>query len=540
MGLKSENWKKILYKYFNGEKVFRAPLNITPDKNRQATGRFTKEDNSIMIIEDFNIAVHEIFSSKNFCPNFAVAKDILLHRFRRYISSVVRANALSPSTAVGEKMVKKICILFDNGHPINKQETQQSRDKYNQKKMLSDKQIFEIFCYGNQTVIEQNEVPIEEFRATRKIFPFLVFFICRCIKAFTKNDLGLKWYENLEIEVISGIEDIEYAIIDKRTNELLPFEEQSLGEHSELIPVLSRKNFCIQYPRNTNESEIYEHDATNYWGEAEVNLIGFLMRDGDYTNYYLKCKDTDIIPLILLALKDTLNEQGEFAKEIFVDLKEEVKTGEENTAILRNCFHANELWKEIYHVFGNNWPQVNCPVEFLISWMILMGTDYVEGISGLDDAEKFFKFFTTHGYEIIRQSKEPVIPTFGINDIGIWDRPKHIIFAEHIYYQMVIAYHAHYPESWMKDVKYNAKQETLATLKLKAPKAKQKYLPKNDEHVYSHIRRANWNINYWSNTVRSPCYYAEPIATQEHTGMPVYGWILDASNNKCTKSDVVC
>lgn len=128
-------------------------------------------------------------------------------------------------------------------------------------------------------------------------------------------------------------------------------------------------------------------DGEHVVGEADVKIPRYArLFAGE--DVYVVCHDTDVLVVLLLAVKDWIPRKGKCPGRLFLDMTvhtdekrkapRNAPPGTSNPPPLRGVVDIIALWREMHRWFLREFPGTDNPVEVFCTLLVFMGTDYVE------------------------------------------------------------------------------------------------------------------------------------------------------------------
>ena len=128
-------------------------------------------------------------------------------------------------------------------------------------------------------------------------------------------------------------------------------------------------------------------DNEHLIGEADLKIPRYArLFAGE--DVYVVCHDTDVLVVLLLAVKDWIPRQGKIPGRLFLDMTthtdekrkppRKAPAGTPNPPPLKGVVDIIALWREIHRWFLREFPGTYNPIEVFSSLLVFMGTDYVE------------------------------------------------------------------------------------------------------------------------------------------------------------------
>jgi hypothetical protein len=120
-------------------------------------------------------------------------------------------------------------------------------------------------------------------------------------------------------------------------------------------------------------------------------------------NIFVRSKDTDSIPIILLHMRDWINtESGSINFGIYLELSS-AKQGKEAEIV-----DMVKLWRSIIIYFRSNFNNVPCPIETIVMLMLYNGCDYCQKYRKITPAV-IWKMFCDGGNKILFDSGKNIM-----------------------------------------------------------------------------------------------------------------------------------
>jgi hypothetical protein len=316
---------------------------------------------------------------------------------------------------------------------------------------------------------------------------------------------------------------------------------------------------------------IYE---ASRFGEADVKIAKHIARNNKNDVFYVCSYDTDLIPILLLAARDWIDEDEYINRKVYLDTdhrghaifhrgldkdnpnhispalkrtkakasedKAEVGKPEEPEEPRKHLVDIICLWRSILTDFKTAFPSVKDPIEVMTLMMVMTGTDFVERLPGFG-AATMMNAFAVIGCKLM-YAEDPILrkdrkDPRDSNPEEPWDVPHPIILAEHKIYQWIVGVYYYIlfqdaPEDMSifgfekiepdkRGVPGRCKLDmTMASLR-KMP-LKTGEIP-SDMALMAYSRRVFWNMDYWSNGWKV-CGYKNPTDVHPESGHSLYGW----------------
>ena len=394
-------------------------------------------------------------------------------------------------------------------------------------------------------------------------------------------DGGYLGHQSINLNQFDLVEElIEDPITkEKRKRKLDESLNKKLVKKQRFISVKSYNN------NKNNEILILE---SNKIGETDLKIVthisliynNLIKEDKEKLIILVNCKDTDLLPILLLHMREWLNPKtNNFPFEIYLDLR--YKSEEEGNTIV----NLNILWKSILNDFNEKYQNLMHPIEFLVFLMILTGTDYTNQLPHIsqrhiissiesnihtilfepnkvinsNEIEKKeishikldknlggkFSLKTTDNkkkenfIEITEIIKGFIIPDYA--KIGLpFKKHLTINFSEHMMYRFIqFLYHKLFWNNDLSIQKNIYKHDDMtyirneATFRNKTRPVRPYNIP-NDNEIFAFIRRAWWNINYWSNAdkIFYDRNYHDPLSMDKNESLYGYTQSRDVETGK--------
>ena len=451
--------------------------------------------------------------------------------------------------SLGNPKLEKRVIIFDEGEytPLNKQATQEKRTQSNKYPPFTPKEIRDNF-----RGINEGRLPVmERFMATRSLQPELYRFLTKAILNWSSKNAYVK-----KPEIV-----IDGAVIEVQDRERVSLKAQIIVKHP-----------GYAFPTFYESSKI---------GESDVKIVRYVnsVIEGDI----LVCSyDTDLIPILLLSVRDWIGSSGEINKRVFLDLAPRGFCTHKPDGEVTKQSHGGEvvqeprekkrqmldivlLWRSIIEDFNMRFPFISDPIEIIVTLMMMSGTDYVETIFGIR-CNKIWNAFEDIGSNVMYLN-EPLLITDKKWNMDVNERHS-IILAEHKMYQWIAAvfYHVLFgePENYLVfsfdqmstreyRKKFNVKVgSNLVTNETERPTVEitmdlmrdhikdkdMKYKLHGDFYLMGFIRRIGWNLDYISNAMK----YGgakDPLEISADSSLSVHGWTFTEKFDEGIKKVVV-
>lgn len=460
--------------------------------------------------------------------------------------------------SLGNPKLEKRVIIFDEGEytPLNKQITQKKRTDDNKKNPpFTPKEIRDNF-----RGINEGRLPImERFMATRSLQPELYRFFTKAILNWSSKNAYVK-----KPEIV-----IDGGVIEVQDREKVSLKSQIIVKHP-----------GYDFPTFYESSKI---------GESDVKIVRYVnsVVEGDI----LVCSyDTDLIPILLLSVRDWIGSSGEINKRVFLDLSPsgfcthkpgggvikqrggEVQDPKDNK---RQMLDMVLLWRSIIEDFNMKFPFISDPIEIIVTLMMMSGTDYVETIYGIR-CNKIWNAFEDIGNSVMYLN-EPLLITdkkwsVDVNEI------HSIILAEHKMYQWiaVVFYHVLFgkPDNYLifsfdqisireyrkkfkikVDTNLGKNETDRSTVEITMDLMRDyikdrgmKYKLHDDFYLMGFIRRIGWNLDYISNSMKyggskdhpfNSGGSKDPLQIDRDSSLSVHGWTFTEKFEEGVKKVVV-
>lgn len=127
-------------------------------------------------------------------------------------------------------------------------------------------------------------------------------------------------------------------------------------------------------------------------GEADLKIPRYA-RVFASQRIYVICNDTDLIPILLLAVKDWVPPKGRCPGQLWLDMT----THYDEKPEVANCgvIDMIQLWRNVHRWFATEFSEVLNPVEVWCTLMAMMGTDYLKNPAALGE-KRLWSAFSKH------------------------------------------------------------------------------------------------------------------------------------------------
>jgi hypothetical protein len=317
-------------------------------------------------------------------------------------------------------------------------------------------------------------------------------------------------------------------------------------------------------------------------GEVDVKMVRDIFTNGMHEggDVLIKTTDSDSIPIVLLALRDLINDKvRKFPFRVYVefpDKKEELENlatepekHDDNPPSARESpvaserkkkylyFDAVEAWRSIHHFFSQKFPFFTCPIETTVSIMLLCGSDYTDKLVGITPKDIWSFCFLDEAFKYMGCSFDPYGSSLDnfvddeetdavivSSDTGFFSRHG-ITITHNKFYEFIknlffykkknqIPRPVAIPLSVLREEmnipaieKYKQAMEE-AELKRKrglpTRNPNRPFLVPEDDEIHALIRRIWWTLDYWMNGAKPvPEPVMNPIAVNARN-ISVCGW----------------
>lgn len=127
-------------------------------------------------------------------------------------------------------------------------------------------------------------------------------------------------------------------------------------------------------------------------GEADLKIPRYARLFASQRVYVI-CNDTDLIPILLLAVKDWVPPSGRCVGRLWLDMT--THYDEKPTPPRKGVVDILQLWRNIHRWFADEFHEVKNPVEVLCTLMAMMGTDYLKNPPDLGE-KRIWGAFSKH------------------------------------------------------------------------------------------------------------------------------------------------
>ena len=506
MGLQADGWKKNLISLGSRAKV----------KNDMLKEDYPRE---VAVAEDANISLYMLTYYTETLHDLEVK---VCARLQKWLYDPVTRN---------RNNVVHIEWVYDYDPPVIKQLVQKSRDTYHER--YSDVEVADMWLSGeldrmfDHVKARNQQIGLDKIVYTRPLFPLLVKYVTDFLKNRLTHDMILKpGDKSFTLHVCSAVSEAT-IMVEPRANS--PIEHYTPLTSKKVDGRCKTVTKRYSFSRDPMYRISYTFSSPRR-GEAEVKLVSSCQRyyvQRDIRDFFIACKDTDVIPLFLLN-----------HHQMIPDSTVHILLDEGSTKYRKEELYVSVqgLAQDIEAYFATHATTVDKPVVFMCCWMVLTGTDFVENISGMD-AAAFMSFLRKHVNRILKQFEGGQQPFF--DDGGV------TVFSEHLVYRMILEFHSQYPESSQGKPAFQAKlkeyppQSIEDLYHLTIDKGKKRYIQDSTDKVYSKIRRSSYNVHYWERGARMEPVI-DPLSTAQvgDFHLPLFGYYLD-QNNEVKMSDVV-
>lgn len=289
------------------------------------------------------------------------------------------------------------------------------------------------------------------------------------------------------------------------------------------------------------DSQEFETLTYYHIGEAELKIPS-IIRDNLGKTILINCGDLDIVPILLLSMRDLFNPEGNVDTKIFIDLttghsrakekKKKLKTAEdemeEDDESNNQVIDVVALWRSIIIDFKTR--KIKLPPIETMCGLMTFGSDYVESIPNLS-TQKLLDIFFANGHHIASQHGG-LFETCGEDDWSLELKPRRIVVSEH---NWLLLFGIGYTQKLCTDREVRAKPvlpwpEITALIEQDIKKKMVKtnkpgiWGKSDTSHLFLHsiVRRMYWLLDYWVNGAK--CFFLDPAETDKRTGKSLYGW----------------
>lgn len=235
-------------------------------------------------------------------------------------------------------------------------------------------------------------------------------------------------------------------------------------------------------------------------GESDLKVAKYLTQNKG-ESIFIRCYDSDMIPIILLNMRDLVNGVSIDTK-VFLDLTcptNAYKSGQ----YVRTIIDMVALWREITNLFKcEGQCRITSPIEVMCLLIVLSKTDFAEGFKGIGP-KTVWKSFKAHGFREFGERQTVSMP---MTLYGDSTQTRRLIVAEHELLDFITKRCGKRAQG----IEYG---KGIAT-----------------------IRRIFWNIDYWINGHK--CTHFNPLEIHPNEYIPIYGWMVD-HRGEVVRSDTV-
>jgi hypothetical protein len=121
-------------------------------------------------------------------------------------------------------------------------------------------------------------------------------------------------------------------------------------------------------------------------GEADLKMLHYI--DKKLGNSFLiRSTDGDVIPILLLNMRNFINKDGNVDIEIWMDRSSLYDESSKATSANKSYVNIVELWRTIITYFKQKFPSIKNPIETFVLMMIITKTDYVYKFEHLEEMQ---------------------------------------------------------------------------------------------------------------------------------------------------------
>jgi hypothetical protein len=316
------------------------------------------------------------------------------------------------------------------------------------------------------------------------------------------------------------------------------------------------KTKTVIYKIDENRSiSVYESDKI---GEVDIKMIRDIFSHSQKYkgDVLIRTTDSDAIPILLLCMRDYISrESPNFTFNVYIEYPK--KEDDERIFIY---FDVIEAWRSIITYFSKCSPFFVCPIEAIVSLMLLGGSDYTDGLPGISPKE-LWEFCVGGGFNYlmckINEYNTNTVENQPVEDIdaiittsknGFYERHAVKINQDKFYVFIVNLYFFKYRkfmtlpvdltlfEILRKDINekelntYKEAMEKVAAKRNNGIKTRSPNRPKiipNYSEIQSNLRRMWWTIDTWINGPKPiPEPIMDPLSVSKNK-LSIMGWEQD-------------